>query len=193
MGRVFLQVIGNFVAQGSAAQILSGSGRFRLTVTSQPATVAIAGGTFAVVGSDGRTTMTLSDGTTWQFTLIGNSASDAGKPVQHALLVRFDKSGTGSGTIDQQNTSQANSPLPVGNYAFSLAGLDSAGVPLGAAGKFFSTGTFLLNSAVWDVNDGGTITSDDTTLTGSFVLLPTRRAARAAEHWNFQRARIRSN
>jgi hypothetical protein len=169
-GTGFLQVVGNFVAQGSSAQILSGSED--AIDNGAVGNVAITGGTFAV-GPDGRTTATLSDGTTWQFTLIGNSASDAGKPVQHALLVRFDKSGTGSGTIDQQSTLVANSPLPTGNYAFSLSGLDSAGVPLGAAGKFFSTGTFLLNGAVWDVNDGGTITSDDTTLTGSFAVANT--------------------
>ncbi len=64
------------------------------------APTAAATGTFSV-GPDGTTQATMSDGSTWEFVLAGNTTALAGQPAQQALLMRFDKTASGSGTISQ--------------------------------------------------------------------------------------------
>ncbi len=94
--------------------------------------------------------------------------------------MRFDTTGTGSGTIDQQNTLDAVAPFPAGNYVFGFlestfrfidgaAFSDHGGFSLTTAGKFFSNGANTGNAAVWDVNDGGKTVTDDTTLSATFT------------------------
>lgn len=91
---------------------------------------------------------------TWQFTLAG---TNSGGVSQHALLVRFDNTATGSGTIDLQNTSQLNSLSSIsGNYVFRLSGVDASGYVLEQAGIFTvdGAGNIPLNSGEEDINDG---------------------------------------
>jgi hypothetical protein len=121
-------------------------------------------GTFTV-GPDGRGTMTISTGETWQFCLAS---------TEHALLINFNTGvASGSGTIDQLFTS--TTPLANGlRYVFQVSGLDINGNPVGIAGAFGSLGSNALtpNGNVLDMNDSGapnnTTTTDDTTLTGSY-------------------------
>jgi hypothetical protein len=68
----------------------------------------------------------------------------------HGLISRFDTLGTGSGTIDVQ----AATPSITGSYAFSLAGTDSVGNPLGTVGAFTLSGNSI--GGTEDFNDDGT-------------------------------------
>lgn len=117
---------------------------------------------------------TISGRETWQFTL---EAGASGGPSRHALLVRFDSTATGSGTMDLQNTSQLNSLSSVsGNYVFGLSGIDgSAFFPLQFAGIFNAdgAGNIPVNSGEEDINDGGVATQlsgADTSLNGTYSL-----------------------
>lgn len=127
-------------------------------------------GTYSI-GPDGRGPVTLSTGEVWQIALSSN---------QHALMVNFNSSATGSGTIDQQTTTTEPFVTPQQHYVFQLAGLDVNGNPVGIAGAFTSLGNGAIQSTgnVIDINDGGSAGSntensvDDTSLTGSFILSP---------------------
>ena len=185
-GSGYLAVLGSFSASNG------------LITGSEDATDASNGGATAsatisgtvVIGPDGRGTVTVAGGVfaggavtgeTWQISLTSNPSANPGAPVQHVLLNRFDVNGTGSGSIDRQNSIEAGSPFPMGNYAFGISGLDGVpftdggGAQLVAAGAFFSNGTngASLNTSVWDLNDAGFsaltgIVTDDTSLTATF-------------------------
>jgi hypothetical protein len=165
-----LGFIGSFTAGGSTGTI-SNLVEDAAAADVGPKTITVTG-TFTV-GPDGTTQATLSDGTTWQFVLNGNSAPFAGKPAQQALLVRFDKFATGSGTINQQDPTAVNLPMPEGPYAFDLSEMTTFSKIFVAAGKFQSTGLIgtsgALTPGVWDSNLAGSVSSDDTSLTGSFT------------------------
>ena len=120
------------------------------------------------VGPDGRASAVINTGSvgaaTWQFALTTN---------QHALLIRFDRNFTGSGTIDQQNLDDLTSSLSSvdGPYIFGVAGSDPAFHPMAVAGKFSSNGSggIPLANTVLDLNDNGVVTTSDTTLQGSYA------------------------
>jgi hypothetical protein len=165
----FLLVTGNFTASpvaGTDGGTIAGT-EDAVDGNSLQAGEAITG-TFTV-GPDGRGTMTISTGETWQFCLAS---------TEHALLINFNTGvASGSGTIDQLFTTTT----PLGNglrYVFQVSGLDINGNPVGIAGAFGSLGSNALapNTNVLDMNDSstpnGTTTTDDTTLTGSFSLDP---------------------
>jgi len=59
---------------------------------------------------------------------------------QHALLVRFDTSATGSGTIDKANPADFSVSAIANNYSFGISGIDSSGSPMAIAGRFLSDG-----------------------------------------------------
>jgi hypothetical protein len=108
----------------------------------QAATVST--GTYVVNPPDGRTTVTIttnangniSSSFTLQLVLTSN---------QHGLLIDADTFGTGSGTIDAQNTSSFANSLN-GNYSFSFSGLDLNLFPM------FGAGTFVVNSGSIPIN-----------------------------------------
>lgn len=165
----FLLVTGNFTASpvaGTDGGTIAGT-EDAIDGSSLQAGEAITG-TFTV-GPDGRGTMTISTGETWQFCLAS---------TEHALLINFNTGvASGSGTIDQLFTTKT----PLGNglrYVFQVTGLDINGNPVGIAGAFGSLGSDALapTTNVLDMNDSatpnGTVTTDDTTLTGSFSLDP---------------------
>ncbi|MGH9688520.1 MAG: beta strand repeat-containing protein [Candidatus Acidiferrales bacterium] len=115
----------------------------------------------------------LSGKETWQFTL---AAGTAGAPSQHALLVRFDGTATGSGTIDRQNTAELSSLTSVsGNYVFELSGSDVNGYPIQFAGIFNTdgAGNIPANYGEEDINHAGNATqpsTPDLSLHGSYSL-----------------------
>ena len=166
----FLNAAGSFTADGDGG--ISNVTEDVVAADIKPVTSTGGTAKFAV-GPDGTAQATLSDGSTWEFVLTGNTTALAGQPVQEALLVRFDKSGTGSGTIDQQIAADVNLPLPLGPYTFGLSEPGTFSKAFFAAGKFVSSGligtTGSLTPGVWDVNDAGTVSADDTTLAGSFA------------------------
>jgi hypothetical protein len=166
----FLEAAGSFTA--SAAGTLSSVIEDVAASDIKPKTITQGTGNFTV-GPDGTTQATLSDGSTWEFVLTGNTPAFAGQPAQEALLARFDKSGTGSGTINQQTAAAVSLPMPQGPYTFRLYQPGSFKTIFVAAGKFQSSGLIgnsgSLTPGVWDVNDAGTVSTDDTSLAGSFA------------------------
>jgi hypothetical protein len=170
-----LAVAGSFTANPSTGTI-SGLEDYN---SGGSATVALAlpvTGTFQV-NPDGsgsavlNNPATLAGTETWQFVLAAGSSGGAS---QRALLVRFDGTATGSGTIDRQNTAQLNN-VTAGNYVFGLSGSDLAGFPLQFAGMFNAdgAGNIPLNYAEEDINYAGNATqlnSPDLSLHGSYSM-----------------------
>jgi len=185
----FTAVAGSFIAQGragSTGQIFGGV-QDTLVAGSSSAPRTTFTGTFSV-NPDGTAFATLSNNATWEFALVSNPT---GGSARQAILVRFDSSSTGSGTINVQNQGLLTASAFSGNYVFSFSGVDSSGNPLVIAGKFYAdgVGTIPPGSAVQDINDNGkstfsinagtttstTTTSSsgpDTTLHGSFTMDP---------------------
>jgi hypothetical protein len=160
-GSGFLSVAGTFVADGNG-NITGGTEDINSGFAAPTMSTFSAGSTYTV-GPDGRTTANLNVGgstNVLQFALISN---------QHALMIRFDSTATGSGTIDMQDPTQFGTPFSLGAYAFGLSGLDKNGVHLGMAGRVVANNesTFPLNNGIVDLNDGGT-SSTDTQLQGGF-------------------------
>ena len=162
-GSGFLGVAGEFTADPVSGSI-TGTEDF-LGGSSGPSLGQTLGGTYSI-GPDGRGTVDLSSSTgeVWLIALSSN---------RHALLINFNQKSatsggaTGSGTIDLQTSAN---PLAAGRYVFQLAGLSKSGLTLGVAGTFtsFGNGALAASGNAVDVNDAGSVTSDDTSLTGSF-------------------------
>ena len=166
----FYEAAGSFTADG-AGNIANMIEDVVAADIAPKAPTTAATGTFAV-GPEGTTQATMSDGSTWEFVLTGNAIASAGRPAQQALLVRFDKTASGSGTINQQDPVAVNLPLPFGPYAFQISEQGTFKTIFAAAGKFQSSGLIgnsgSLTPGVWDLNEAGTVQTDDTTLAGSF-------------------------
>ena len=161
----FLAAAGSFVADGNGHIVsgiedvdsfsAAGSSKFQIS------------GTYKV-GPDGRGSILLNPGVsgagTLQFALTTN---------QHAVVIRFDRSFTGSGTIDQQDLNDVSTLSTItGPYVFSGSGADLSFLPLGVAGKFTSSGNGSLQTGtgVVDLNDNGAVKPDDKSLTVSYSL-----------------------
>lgn len=160
----FRAVAGRFVADG-AGTIQSGLEDVDSFGSPVAAAVPILSGTYRV-GADGRTSAVVntSHGSeTWQFVLTSTS---------HALLIRFDSSTTGHGTIDQQNLDDLTNSLSVikGNYVFLASGGDAQFHPLGVAGRFAADGSGGIpqSASIVDQNDNGTVKAADASLSGSY-------------------------
>jgi hypothetical protein len=167
-GAAFFSIAGSFIADGSG-NITSGTEDVNSGASGGSANTPIQASTYTV-GPDGRTTANITTamgtGVVWQFALISN---------QHALMIRLDGNATGSGTIDQQNPIDFNSPFPLGNYAFGLSGMDAHSHATGVAGTLFANGndTFPLGNGVLDLNDPGSSSNPanvtDDNVQGGFV------------------------
>jgi hypothetical protein len=161
----FLAAAGSFVADGNGHIVsgiedvdsfsAAGSSKFQIS------------GTYKV-GPDGRGSILLNPGNsgagTLQFALTTN---------QHAVVIRFDRSFTGSGTIDQQDLNDVSTLSTItGSYVFSGSGADLSFLPLGVAGKFRSSGNGSLQTGtgVVDLNDNGAVKPDDKSLAVSYSL-----------------------
>jgi hypothetical protein len=167
-GSSFLFVAGSFIADGNG-NITGGTEDINTSGATGPTSTSISPSTYTV-GPDGRTTANITTGqgtgVVWQFVLTSN---------QHALTIRFDKSASGSGTIDQQNPEQFGEAFALGNYAFGLSGVDGKGHRTGTAGRVFANGndTFPMGSGILDLNDSGATTTPtnvtDSELQGGFT------------------------
>jgi hypothetical protein len=108
-----------------------------------------------------------------QFTL---GAGTAGGASQHAVVVRFDSTAAGSGSIDLQNTAElSNLAFFSGNYVFGISGIDSGGYPIQFAGIFKAdgTGNIPVTYGEQDINDFGNATqrtAPDLSLHGTYSL-----------------------
>jgi len=95
----------------------------------------------------------------------------------HGLITRFDTNGTGSGTIDLQDSTLTQSALT--SYAFSLSGWDQNSNPFETAGNFSLGGTTAISTGLQDFNDDGNPTTN-LPLTGSLTLGAAGAAGSAA-------------
>ncbi|HYM75273.1 MAG TPA: hypothetical protein VE377_04775 [Candidatus Dormibacteraeota bacterium] len=77
----------------------------------------------------------------------------------HGLIIRYDNSGTGSGTIDLQPAAVAQSSLDVTPYAFSLSGSDNANHSLSTAGALTINSSGAITTGVADFNFANLATS----------------------------------
>jgi hypothetical protein len=161
----FMAVAGRFVADGNGKIESGGVEDVDSFSNGGPVQLQISG-TYTV-GLDGRGTAVLNQGLpgagTLQFALASN---------QHALMIRFDRSITGSGTIDQQNLDDISSlPKITGPYVFSVFGADLSFFPMGIAGKFSTNGSAIQTAnAVVDLNDNGVVKQADPLVSGSYSL-----------------------
>lgn len=168
----FQSVVGSLSSDGAGnitnfvEDILNSSGDTTTSCTTSPC------GTY-VVGADGRGTITLNTSTQGTNTLRFGLTSN-----QHAVVICFDSGNAGSGTIDQQTLSDLGGSILAinsGRYVFRVFGADKTFHPEGIAGAFsaFSdsgsnTGTIPETNSIVDLNDAGTVTTEDTTLQGSY-------------------------
>ncbi|MGC2329899.1 MAG: hypothetical protein WA581_00460, partial [Candidatus Acidiferrales bacterium] len=166
-----LLVAGSFAANPSTGSI-SGIEDYNSTAQA-PVTASPVSGTYSV-NPDGTAAAMLTDAAaggsaTWNLTLV---ASTQGQASPRALLVRFDKTATGSGEADMQNTAKFTLGSFYQNYAFNLSGSDGSGKPLQIAGMVHADGVGIigLNLCKDDINDAGTNTeaAADTSLHGVF-------------------------
>jgi len=100
--------------------------------------VPVTGGNFQVGPLDGRTSILLTLSSTdnsvaTSFTLQATLATN-----QHALLIDFDSSDTGSGTLDAQNITSFTTPLN-SRFAYQYFGIDNVGNPVTVAGTFLAS------------------------------------------------------
>ena len=162
---------GNFFASGSANGMIQGfvdSNNNNPTGSTDnagpgPTQSNAMAGTYSV-GSDGRGTMNLAVGSvtsTYNFILDGSG---------NGQFIEGDSTGThGTGILRKQTTPSFTAASFKGNYAFELAGIDSAGKRDALAGVFRADGASLFDSGTADTNDGGSLGTNLTGLTGSFL------------------------
>jgi hypothetical protein len=98
--------------------------------------IRVTGGQFTVGALDGRTSILLtlaSNSVAQSFTLQATLGTN-----QHSLLIDFDTSSTGSGTLDAQNITSFATGLN-GRFAYSYFGLDTNLNPVTVAGTFLAS------------------------------------------------------
>src|SRR5262249_53508959 len=89
----------------------------------------------------------------------------------HGLVIRYDQIGTGSGTIDLQDSSVSQADLDGKYFAYSISGADFSNQSLAGVGEFQldSTGAITDNSGIADFNYAAT-PSAQLPLSGSLVV-----------------------
>jgi len=158
----FFTIGGSFVADGNGG-ITSGIFDIADSATGvMPGNMITSGGGYSI-SADGRGRGTLvSSGATigLDFVLSSNS---------HGMVMRFDNSGTGSGTLDLQDTTVTQANLT--SYAFSLSGVDSGSNPFLSEGMFTLNGGTGISAGLQDFNDNNDSTNlTALALTGSLSL-----------------------
>jgi hypothetical protein len=135
-----VDVVGSIVTSGSAGSAsgtITGGEVDINTLTFGPTFgVSVTGGTFQVGPLDGRTSIVVTLGTNSFAASLNLQATLATN--QHALLIDFDSSDTGSGTLDAQKISSFATPLN-SRFAFQYFGLDSVGNPVTVGGTFLAS------------------------------------------------------
>jgi hypothetical protein len=158
----FFTIAGSFVADGNGG-ITSGAFDIADSATgATPGNVLTSGSAYSV-SADGRGRGTLvTSGMTIgiDFVLTSNS---------HGMVIRFDNNGTGSGTLDLQDSTLTQSGLT--SYAFSLSGVDSSANPFLTEGSFTLNGGSSISAGLQDFNDNNDSTNvTNLALTGSVSL-----------------------
>ena len=152
-GESFFAIVGTIKADGKGNITggtidinnanLGGTGVFQETLS--PSTYSIT--------ADGR-------GTSKLLTSVGDFGLDfVLTSTGHGLVTRFDIAGSGSGTLDLQNSASQSS---LGPLAFSLSGVDSGGNPLGTVGAFALNSSGAITSGTQDFNDNGSSAGSST-------------------------------
>jgi len=165
-----LAVAGSFTANGSGGNNNITGGMIDINGFSLtgPFSTAITGGTYSV-NSDGRGKVTLNcncigSSITLDFVLTASSGGPSGVST-HGLITEFDGNGSGSGTLDLQNSGSLQ-----GAYSFGLAGGSLSGnqLPLAMVGTF-TPNNGSITAGLADINANGIIPGllSGLTLTGS--------------------------
>lgn len=157
---VFFTLAGSLLADGNG-RITGGTLDLNdASVSTTLPEVVITGGNYSVT-PDGRGQITLNTAQFsigLDFVLLSNS---------HAMVTRYDNSGTGGGSMDlQSNVTQAQL---AGSYAFNLGGIDSNSNPFATVGSFTLDSSGNITAGVEDFNDGG-FAYPGLTLTGTVTL-----------------------
>lgn len=122
-------------------------------------------GSFYSVGYDHRgcLTLALSGGPTTYFRFALGSINSSSIATAGHILEFDDTTGTGqrlAGTIRMQDATSFVASHLKGNYIIGLHGSDLSNSRLAIAGTFASDGVSALSSGTFDINDGGTISSN---------------------------------
>jgi hypothetical protein len=138
-----VDVAGSINTMG-AANSISGSitgGEMDLNSADLGATaldIQVTGGSFQVGALDGRTSITVTLSSTNNSVATSLILQATLATNQHALLVDFSSTDTGSGTLDAQNPTSFATPLN-GRFAFQYFGVDTNLNPVTAAGTFLAS------------------------------------------------------
>jgi hypothetical protein len=157
----FFAMTGSFTADGGG-KVTGGTTDYNDPESGiQGFDLAITGGSYAV-GSDGRGTATLNVNS------LGSIGFDfALSSTSHGLVTRFDKGGTGSGTLDLQTS--ATQAQFAGSYAFSFNGIDGNSSPASAVGAFTLDASGNVTTGIQDVNDALSVAAGQA-LTGTVTI-----------------------
>lgn len=134
--------------------------------------VAITGGNYNISG-DGRgqaliTTSANPAGNAFRFAMTTN---------QHAVLIGFDNSATGSGSLDQQAIDDLNPSVIssiTGPYVFAFSGENASFLPRSMAGRFVANGAggITTNGSIVDDNNNQTVTKGEPITGGTIAIDP---------------------
>jgi hypothetical protein len=139
-----LDVAGSINTMGSAnstSGTITTGGEMDLNSADLGATaldVLVTGGSFQVGALDGRTSITVTLSSTNNSVATSLTLQATLATNQHALLVDFDSTDTGSGTLDAQNPTAFATPIN-GRFAFQYFGIDQNLNPVTAAGTFLAS------------------------------------------------------
>ncbi|HLV87015.1 MAG TPA: hypothetical protein VKV39_08575 [Candidatus Sulfotelmatobacter sp.] len=145
VNQIFFTAAGTFTADGNGG------------ISAGTIDINDAGYTQATIGNNSGYAIT-ADGR-GRGTLVTNNVGTIGidfvlNSNSHGMIMRFDQNGTGSGTLDLQDSTVAQSNLT--NYAFAMSGVDSSGNPLVTEGMFSLGGTSTIGAGgIEDFNDSG--------------------------------------
>lgn len=145
------------------------------------------------VGSDGRGSMTFTitcDTTAKSCVCLPSAVSCTSSSVSNSFAYQFVMDGNGNGQFMEQDGSGIRgtgilrkqsqvifSPSNFsGNYGFGFGGADNAGSRISMAGVIHADGNSLLQNGNADVNDAGTLNTNVTGVSGTFLLAPNGRA-----------------
>ena len=113
------------------------------------------------------TTTSVSNNFVYQFALDGNG---------NVQFMEQDASGIrGTGIMRKQTLASFAPQNFSGNYAFGFAGADSSANRIGLAGVFHADGNSLFQNGNADVDDAGTLNTNLTGVSGTFLLAPNGR------------------
>ena len=162
--QTFFAMAGIFTADGHGG-ISSGTIDINDYANSSPVQVAVGSTSGYSITADGR----------GRGTLVTNNAGTIGidfalTSSSHGMIIRFDSSGTGSGTLDLQDSTVTQANLT--SYVFAMSGVDAAtDNPLSSVGAFSLNGTTNISPGLQDFNfDANSSGFSNLTLTGSLTL-----------------------